>query len=114
MLILTKANSKTEYIYSEDKDVKCFLRPLTITERAEVRDLVRHKMDGSVELNINKQHVYIVKRCLLGLSGIEGVEFTTDPIGVSSEFLDVLPMKLISEIGNEVYRMSEAQAQEKK
>jgi hypothetical protein len=114
MLVLTKANSKTEYTFTEDKDVVCFLRPLTISERAEVRDLVKHTMDGGVELNINKQHVYITKRCLVGIKGVEGVEFTTDPIGVSSELLDVLPMRLIAEIGNEVYRLSEAQAQEKK
>ena len=114
MLTLTKASAKSEYKFTQDKEVVCILRPLTTSERAEVRDMVHHGVDGTMRLNINQQHVFIAKRCLVGIQGVEGVEFTLDAIGVSTEFLNMLPMKLISEIGNEAYRLSEAQAEEKK
>ena len=108
MLTLTKASAQTEYTYPDDKDVVCTIRPLSTAERAEVRDMVNYNEDGTVNMNINKQHVYIVLRCLKSIKGIEGNPEVTD------ELIDMLPMKLISAIGNEVYRISEAQTETKK
>ena len=108
MLQLTKASAKTEYTYTEDSEVVVTLRPLSTAERAEVRDMVIHNIDGTVSMNINKQHIFIVNRCLKEIRGIDG-----NP-EINAELIDMLPMKLLTEIGNEGYRISEAQSEIKK
>ena len=114
MLQLTKQSAITEITYSKDEDVKVTIRPLSIAERAEVRDMVSYNDDSTLNINAHKQYIYIFRKCVKDIQGIVGMEFEVGPLGVATSFMDALPLAFVTDIAGQIFSLSEVSSAVKK